>query len=122
MFTCLLYHLLMFTCFQYYLSMFTCLLYYLPMFTCLLYHLLMFTCLLYPSLVVGHARRQHFPGKFLLSGKFFLRGPWNGRGPKFWNTPPNQKPVGTALYKSCSNVANFTSWMRLVRVVKKVKF
>jgi hypothetical protein len=21
-------------------------------------------------------------------GKNFLRGPWNGRGPKFWNTPP----------------------------------
>jgi hypothetical protein len=45
-------------------------------------------------------RRQHFPEKFLLSGKFFLGrgGPWNGRGPKFWNTPPpNRKPVGTAL-------------------------
>ena len=25
----------------------------------------------------------------------FLGGPWNGRGPKFWNTPPpNRKPVG----------------------------
>ena len=35
--------------------------------------------------------------KFLLSGKKFFRGPWNGRGPKFWTTPPNQKPVGTAL-------------------------
>jgi hypothetical protein len=46
------------------------------------------------------SRRQHFPEKFLLSGKFFLGGPWNGRGPKFWNTPPNQKPVGTALAKS----------------------
>ena len=32
-------------------------------------------------------RRQHFPSKFLLSGKKFWGGPWNGRGPKFWNTP-----------------------------------
>jgi hypothetical protein len=41
-----------------------------------------------------------FSEKILLSGKNFLGGPWNGRGPKFWNTPPNQKPVGTALAKS----------------------
>jgi hypothetical protein len=42
-------------------------------------------------------RREHFPEKFLLSGKNFWGGPWEGRGPKFWNTPPNRKPVGTAL-------------------------
>jgi hypothetical protein len=38
-----------------------------------------------------------FCGKIFAFRKKFLRGPWNGRGPKFWNTPPNQKPVGTAL-------------------------
>jgi hypothetical protein len=33
----------------------------------------------------------------LVSGKKFLRGPPNGRGPKFFISPPNQKPLGTAL-------------------------
>jgi hypothetical protein len=38
-----------------------------------------------------------FSGKIFAFRKKFLGGAWEGRGPKFWNTPPNRKPVGTAL-------------------------
>jgi hypothetical protein len=38
-----------------------------------------------------------------------LGGPWNGRGPKFWNTPPNWKPVGTALRGRVTMVHGWTS-------------
>ena len=45
-----------------------------------------------------------FRQNFLVSGKKFLRGPPNGRGPKFFiSPPPNQKPLGTALNRSLKN-------------------
>ena len=32
-----------------------------------------------------------FRGKYLVYGKKIFRGPWNGRGPKFWTTPPQSE-------------------------------
>jgi hypothetical protein len=42
-------------------------------------------------------RRQYFPGKIFAFRKKFFEGALEWKGPKFWTTPPNQKPVGTAL-------------------------
>ena len=36
---------------------------------------------------LGNVMLRKILGTFAF-GKNFLRGPWNGRGPKFWNTPP----------------------------------
>jgi hypothetical protein len=48
-------------------------------------------------------RRQYFPGKiFALAVKKFFMGPWNGRGPKFWTTPPQSETGwhGPECYRS----------------------
>jgi hypothetical protein len=49
-------------------------------------------------------RPQYFPEKLFGFWKKFLRGPPNWRGPKFFISSPNQKPLGTAL------LARFTEY------------
>ena len=53
-----------------------------------------------------------FSGKIFAFRKIFLRGPWNGRGPKFWNTPPQPEtgwhgPVYISIYSLSNSIQQY---------------